>query len=201
MNVLIVAKTRMSSSSVCVGGIALESKKSVRLLPREQLNQPSDTPLAIGQIWEMQFTPVFDVLPPHLEDVFVNAQSFVRTQPNLKQFLLNTITPFEGAPENLFGGAIHFMDSGRGYVDKAKTPRFSTCFWIPDQPLQLRVANVTRYEYANTGKTMTYVGLEPPLQVIPAGTLVRMSLARWWHPESTPDMPDRCYLQLSGWYL
>lgn len=68
----------MSSSSVCVGGIALESKKSVRLLPREQLNRPSDTPLAIGQIWEMQFTPVFDVLPPHLEDVFVNMQSFVR---------------------------------------------------------------------------------------------------------------------------
>lgn len=46
-----------------------------------------------------------------------------------------------------------------------------------------------------------YVGFEPAVDLIPKGTLVRVSLARWWRPhDSPPDMEERCYLQLSGWY-
>ncbi len=44
-----------------------------------------------------------------------------------------------------------------------------------------------------------YVGFESKVDRIPAGTLMRMSLARWWKPEDS-DMNERCYLQLSGWY-
>ena len=38
-----------------------------------------------------------------------------------------------------------------------------------------------------------FVGCEPVVDVIPAGTLLRFSLARW------QDKP--CYLMLSGWFL
>ena len=34
---------------------------------------------------------------------------------------------------------------------------------------------------------------------IPLNTLVRISLARWWVPAGMSE--ERCYLQLSGWYL
>jgi len=44
-----------------------------------------------------------------------------------------------------------------------------------------------------------YVGFEPKVNLIPAGTLMKISLARWWKPEDS-DMSERCYLQLSGWY-
>jgi len=34
---------------------------------------------------------------------------------------------------------------------------------------------------------------------IPADTLLRVSLARWWDNEGRHE--ERCYLQLSGWYV
>ena len=44
-----------------------------------------------------------------------------------------------------------------------------------------------------------YVGVEPPPEIIPVGSLVRLSLARWWKPEEKEE-DKKCYLQLSGWY-
>jgi ATP-dependent DNA helicase RecQ len=37
--------------------------------------------------------------------------------------------------------------------------------------------------------------------VIPAGTLLRVSLAHWWRPAEKPEEEERCYVQLSGWFL
>lgn len=47
--------------------------------------------------------------------------------------------------------------------------------------------------------SIKYVGFAEPINKIPAGTLVRVSLARWWRPTETSE--ERCYLQLSGWYV
>ena len=44
-----------------------------------------------------------------------------------------------------------------------------------------------------------YVGLQPTEDIIPKGTLLRVSLARWWSPNDV-EVENRCYLQLSGWY-
>ena len=27
------------------------------------------------------------------------------------------------------------------------------------------------------------------------------SQVRWWRPEGSPEAEERCYLQLSGWYI
>ena len=42
-----------------------------------------------------------------------------------------------------------------------------------------------------------FVGFQSPIGLIPANTLVRVSLARWW---ANNNDEERCYLQLSGWY-
>ena len=57
-----------------------------------------------------------------------------------------------------------------------------------------------KYDYRdNEGRWyhITYVGLENVPEVIRAGSMVRLSLAHWWHPDDT-DTKNRCYLQLSG---
>ena len=80
----------------------------------------------------------------------------------------------------------------------------STTFWRPDQPLIRDTAGKrVRYRYSTEsgGCTFTFVGFQEPLQVIPAGTLLRVSLAHWWHPEDTPDAEECCYAQLSGWFF
>ena len=50
------------------------------------------------------------------------------------------------------------------------------------------------------GLSIPYVGYEAPVLVIPAGSLVRVSLARWWHKPNAPDEGETCSLQLSGWF-
>ena len=37
-----------------------------------------------------------------------------------------------------------------------------------------------------------------PISEIPSGTLLRVSLARWW--KKYEEEEKKCYLQLSGWY-
>ena len=58
-----------------------------------------------------------------------------------------------------------------------------------------------RYPTENGGCTLTFVGFQKPIETIPAGTLLRVSLAHWWRPESAPHTELRCYVQLSGWFL
>ena len=76
-------------------------------------------------------------------------------------------------------------------------------FWRPDQPLGLDYQGKRiRYRYPGEdgGRTITFVGFQEPVEVIPAGTLVRVSLAHWWRPTDKPEQELRCYVQLSGWF-
>ena len=45
------------------------------------------------------------------------------------------------------------------------------------------------------------MGFQEPVGTIPAGALVRLSLAHWWRPAGDDDGEYRCYVQLSGWFL
>lgn len=79
----------------------------------------------------------------------------------------------------------------------------STGFWEPDQDLRMQQdGHRITYEYpVDSGvRNIKYVGFEDALDRLPAGMLLRVSLARWWCPEDKPDLEERCYLQLSGWY-
>jgi 1-acyl-sn-glycerol-3-phosphate acyltransferase len=77
----------------------------------------------------------------------------------------------------------------------------SVCFWELEKDLLLYFSkkNKIRYRYDDNEFyiNIPFVGYQPPIPFIPAGTVVRLSLARWW--AGTGEEP-RCYLQLSGWY-
>jgi hypothetical protein len=81
----------------------------------------------------------------------------------------------------------------------------STGFWIPHADLMLfkDARQRPRYQYGahHQNREVPYVGLAEPVELIPAGTWVRVSLAQWWRPSDSPGVEERCYLQLSGWFF
>lgn len=86
--------------------------------------------------------------------------------------------------------------------ERTGVPDRSTGFWIPDRELRLRGGG-KHYNYVKGAlqRGLSHVGEAAATRRIPAGTLVRVSLARWWKPEDAdPDFEERCYQQLSGWY-
>ena len=89
-------------------------------------------------------------------------------------------------------------------AERSGVPPYSTMFWRPDQPLtRIEDSKRLRYRYPTPdgGCTLVFVGFQEPIEVIPAGALVRVSLAHWWRPDDRPDDEQRCYVQLSGYFL
>lgn len=200
MNVLIVGRTKMSGASRCIGGLA-HNGKSVRLVkPNGQWDTSSG--FQIGSVWDVDFTPITGLVDPHTEDVHVQNFNHVGVQPNLSTYLLSRLKPWQGGIDQVFGGLLGFTGSGNGYISHARgVPNYSTWFWVADEDLTLR-DDGKHYDYPGqwSNKGMSYVGEPTPIPVIPAGTLVRLSLARWWKPPNVDDLEERCYLQLSGWF-
>lgn len=180
----------------------LASGKSLRLLDQNGLNQPSDTPYEVGGLWELRFTPSSDLKPPHVEDVVTSSSRFIRNIEDVRGAILKHDDPWTGNPNNLFGGLIRFTASGSGYISEVDgIPERSTGYWESDRDLTL-VEN--RYAYParfTVDRRLSYKGVAVATTSIPAGTLVRVSLARWWSPQDADDdFPERCYAQLSGWF-
>lgn len=200
MKVLIVARTRMAGSPRrCIGGIAADDRP-VRLLTASGEHHPGSSPLKVGDLWELEWQPVRDVIPPHVEDVRVVKSRRIGPQQNLGDHLRGRVRPWRGGFSQLFDGLIRWTAKGNGFVSKQiGVPDHSTGFWIPDRDLFLR-QDGKHFDYQPEGRGLSYVGEREPPAEIPAGTLVRVSLARWWRQEGARDLEKRCYLQLSEWY-
>lgn len=195
--VLIVAKTHMKDGA-CVGGITA-SNKSVRLIPPGRQNHPEDTKLDVGQVWEMEFRPS-QIKPPHTEDVIITQQRYTGNVKNMRETLLKRVTPWNGSPEQLFDGLLTLKNRSAYISEHAVCPKVSTGFWLPNISL-LQGAAPAHFVIQTKGILLhvKYVGFAPMIERIPANTLVRVSLARWWNKDSSTE--KRCYLQISGWYL
>ena len=202
MNVLIVARTKMSKDRRCIGGI-VDDGRSVRLLTASGEHWPTDAPFMIGQIWEVNFQTPVNLVAPHVEDVILTRQQYVGVQPNLRGHLIKRVSPWQGGIDQLFNGFLSYTQSKNGFIcERLGVPTQSTGFWIPDHDLVLR-SDGKHYDYrfGYMDRGLSYVGEPAALPVLPAGALVRVSLARWWKPkDAAPDFEKRCYLQLSGWY-
>ncbi len=203
LSVLIVAKTHMNNLA-CIGGLRLDTNQNVRLLQADASYQPGDVNYEVGQEWELDIEQFRAARPPHVESVLVFDRCLIRQENNLYGFLLDRVDHWRGAPTVLFDGYVRATSSGSGYIARdSGLPQCSTGFWIPDRPLQrVQADGKTRYKYpqASDVRFLPYVGYAPPVDTIPAGTLVRVSLARWWRPNNDADIQERCYLQLSGWF-
>jgi hypothetical protein len=204
MKVLIVAKTRMGQLA-CVGGLTRDNQ-NVRLLQLDGLSQPLHTDYEIGDLWDMKLLPCQETEPPHVEDVLVNRTAcvYLGKVKNPKHLLMDRVKIWQGGVTSLYDGLVCFTENGSGYICRwAGLPRQSVGFWLADQALR-RVDSEKKIRYQYPRKDglalITYVGFAQPVEILPVGTLLRVSLARWWKPEGS-EMEERCYLQLSGWYL
>jgi len=214
--VLIVAKTKMSGG-VCLGGLVLKDDyavRSVRLIPPERyFFFDKETPLNLGEIWEIQLTekPEHEIEAPHTEDILAIPNRRVRKLTSREQIdMIRTYrdVPLVSRPQELFDGKLQIGIKGKGSVRSAeRMPLYSTGFWRLTKDLTLTYDNEDkskqkpRYVIVDDNFMsfdVPYVGLEMPLDAIPASTILRFSLAR---NRASADNRRVSSLQLSGWFL
>ena len=204
MKVLIVAKTRMGKGA-CIGGITQDGE-SVRLIPADiDVHDGAGQEYEVGDLWEVEATPAPDIIPPHVENIIVHKK---RRLPPLRDpitIIEKYMPPKVGGPAELYEGLTQATPNGSLYIaESSGLPPYSTTFWRTDQPLVLDTTGKrVRYRYSTEdgGHTFTFVGFQEPLRIIPAGTLLRVSLAHLWRPKDDSTTEYRCYVQLSGWFL
>lgn len=199
--VLIVSKTKMKNN-VCVGAIDEISGEFVRLHNERGENLPVNAPYKIGERWNVILRAKYDSEFPHVEDRNTTFLSLINNVgiEGIKKFLVsrnfgNRLC--KGDLNNAFEGCLCFEGS-TSYISRDKVSSFSTQFWIPDKDLP-HFADGDKHYYFYGKSRIKFVGFQTCINKIPAGTVVRLSLARWW--KRNENEPERCYLQLSGWYL
>ena len=202
--VLILSKTKMNHGYVCVGGLTAKGRH-VRLLDKQENNQSESTDLIPRQGWEIEFEERLNNIPPHIEDVLIQNKTYkgmLKDKITVKDYIEKRNIPiWKGHPDELFDKLIQWTQSGSGYIDEeGGIPEHSVGFWISDRDLNRKEYNGTRYQYSSMSgwRSIKFKGLEESVDTIPAGTLIRVSLARWisFNEEEKP----KCWLQLSGWY-
>jgi hypothetical protein len=203
MNVLILAKTKFGKQ-VCVGGIVLNNNQFVRLLSPGGWYQSADTKFEIGQVWDIDFSPSSVIREPHTEDVIVHSKKYIKSIKNIPDLIINSgVNIWRGSIDNIFDGKLQWAKSGTGFLsaNSSDLPSQSVGFWINDKPLLFEYQDehyLYPIETAFTRRAIKYKGIPSPIDTIPVNTLLRVSLAKWFRPK--PDIEERCYAQISGWY-
>jgi ATP-dependent DNA helicase RecQ len=140
-----------------------------------------------------------------MENIVVQSKRRMGPMSAPERFIERHMPARAGGPEMLYEGLAQAAVGGALYIaERSGVPPYSTMFWRPDQPLtRTEDSKRLRYRYPTPdgGRTLVFVGFQEPIEVIPAGALVRVSLAHWWRPDDRPDEEQRCYVQLSGYYL
>jgi hypothetical protein len=203
--IFIVSKTKMANDHVCVGGIDLDTKMSVRLLDINGYHEMrEECPYQICEVWEIEYISSPRPLP-HSEDTRVSSRKrtgILKQELSMLDILKRSkFNIYSGSIMNCFEGKFKCTNSGSLYISQEDIPNHSTCFWVCDRNLVRNGFDKIRYRYQDgtrqLGYNITYVGLEEnPANIIPKDTLIRLSLAHWWLHEGE----EKCFLQLSGWY-
>ncbi len=204
MKVLIVAKTRQGGGA-CIGGITFEGR-SVRLIAADaQFNEHAGLEYNVGEVWEVEGAAPAQLIPPHVENIVVQRKRRLGPMNSPERFIERHMPPRAGGPETLYEGLAQAAPGGALYIaERSGVPPYSTLFWRPDQPLtRIEESKRLRYRYPTSdgGRTLTFVSFQEPIEVIPAGALVRVSLSHWWRPDDRPNDELRCHVQLSGYFL
>lgn len=204
--VLIVSRTQMSHG-VCVGGIVEETNEFIRLHTDTGGNLPTEAPYQIGDRWHMLVEPAWNARPkPHVEDRQTTAVQYLGNvgMQGVANFIGQHCSITEGCITRLFNHTLQF--SGHyfltGSVGKDHVPNHSVAFWVADNDLMKHdnsFQGKPGVYYLYGSYRIKYVGFQTPLDCIPQGTVLRMSLANWWKKGDSDE--ERCYLQLSGWYI
>jgi hypothetical protein len=199
MKVVIVGKTRMFGGQWCMGALRLRDWTSLRLLPIGNAHAwPAESDVDVGEVYEVDGARPNQLTLPHIEDFRLTKFVYEDVYDgDLPSDIVEHVKVARRGRTPLFQDCLKRVQSSSLAVLHANVPSFSTQFWVADRDLPLVVKWEKNY-YGLGNFHVRYVGSQDVLQVIPAGSLVRLSLARWWGPE---DQEQGCYLQLSGWWL
>ena len=199
--VLIVSKTQMRNG-ICVGGINEDTNELIRIHNNHGGNLTADAPYEIGDRWSMKVETAWNVRQaPHTEDKQTTAFDRIGNigVQGIKDYIHHNselLHVARGNISNAFQGTLHFVGT-KNYVNRINVPPYSTEFWIADKDLTHSTQFNKHYYYYDNVR-IKFVGFQEPINKIPAGTIIRLSLANWWDDGCGED---RCYLQLSGWFL
>jgi hypothetical protein len=201
--IVIVGVTKMKNAA-CVGGIERPSGRSLRLMERGTLSPfPVTTSIRPGDVIEVDLRGAISSEPPHVEDVAIGGWRVIERFNDLElaRWLLGLpdLPLWRGSVAELFDATlIEIGEHSAGLIRGGRLPSQSTGFWIPDRPLS-RLGK-DRFAMRKGGEVdfaIKSIGIQPITQrEIPAGALLRVSLARWWRRDGIG--PEMCALQLSG---
>lgn len=188
----VVSVTRMGDA-FCVGGFDWTHRRSVRL--GRSVSDSSRWPFLSW--WNVTYKLDPSAEAPHVEDVIIVNRSLETPPPGVTMpHIAGQALRWKGDSNALFDGLLRWTASASGYVSrKGELPTGSVGFWRPAIDLRF---DEGRYVEDSSGHRLAYVGVQEPDKLVPANSLVRVSLARWWTHD--PTFEERCYLQLSCWY-
>lgn len=203
--ILIVSKTKMSNG-ICVGGINEDTNEFIRIHNEHGGNLSSDVPYEIGDRWEMHVEKAWNARPkPHVEDMQTVAIEKIENVggSGIIDYIKGHYRSFGkrltcGRLQYTFEGCLH-IEGTKNFINEDKVPSFSTQFWIPDKDLVRRTCFGNHYYMYDGSIRIKFVGCQTPMGRIPRRTIIRLSLANWWSGDGSNE--NRCYLQLSGWYM
>lgn len=205
MQVAIVGRTVWSDRR-CIGAAGLDDGRACRLLPstfkpgvHSSWFHEADSPLKIGDVWEIEGAPNKWARAPHTEDFILRRMTFVRRLENIRQFIETTCPVVDGPIDQAFGGTLKVSRDRLLIPVAGRTPDHSTCFWRCDQPL-LRFDEKNKIRFIYNNCTISYVGEQPPRVrrfLLPEGSIIRLSLSRQF---TTERHPSAYWLQISDWY-
>ena len=198
VNVVIVGKTLMGPEQLCIGALNVQDWSSLRLFPKNSDGKwKHNSTIEIGQTYEIRGYKPYPTILPHSEDFKLRSISALgEFGGNLPLSISNNIKVARQGVESLFKGCLILNQAQSLTIKHANVPTFSTQFWVPNQDL-IRLNKWDKDFYVFGEHRIRYVGYRTPIDLIPAGSLVRLSLARWWAP---PNQEESCYLQVSGWW-
>lgn len=215
--VVITARTRIKDRDICLGGIDLDSMRTLRLSTAQSRNFTNDSPFHVGSSWIIDYTNRPNCIAPHMEDVNVDAYTHIAdTFDFSKLFGANKLElrVWRDGPETLFDGVLtsemsqaRTLAGGLYVFQGGKTPSMSLGYWSPNRDLRARRSrrhsgrvgfDVYYIDDSGTDGTVRIVhsGFEPLPPTIPVGSMLSLSLARWWRPRGDSDQRERCALQI-----
>lgn len=200
-DVVILSKTRMSGSNVCVGGYDTSKHRMIRLLDSHAKSLNANYPYEVGQAYRINYQTRYIISPPHTEDVAVYNYQFI-DWCNIDYFnqLTLSLSLKNVNLSDLFDGNLNW-ENDSGYISEEKNVNYSV--QIATLNNNLKKENDYFVDSTNifSRKRVKYVGFKSINEMpdtIPAGTKIRFSLARIW--DKNNDGNRRSYLQLSGIY-
>lgn len=207
--VIILSRTKMSGDKICVGGYCSLHKKYVRLLSNTAQALHANEPYQIGEVYELEYAPRYanQMDPPHVEDIAVYEKKYLQTI-NQDDLLNKVATPLSIGPlhiKSLFEDKLKW-ENKKGYLLKSAIPASSVTIARLSHSIEKKQFE-DDFSYTDTSGNfpkkyaVKYVGEQVFSTdiILPAGTPIRFSLARWW--DKNQDGELRSYLQLSGFYL